>query len=266
MGVGLGWKEAAPQFPYIDGELWNDGVTRSGNTVNFSFNFRLRVRTKGGYWNYAWYLNMKCGNNQVTDKKVKNQSSRNENIAGQDFWYSTFNGTFTGSVQVSGQAQSIPVEVTFHDSKGNWGATQTWNVPIPTASSMSAVRTSVSNITDESASLLGRIDFNGSYSTITGWRLEYGQNSITENNIFKNTTGLSQSWSLSNLSSATYYQYRITVYNSAGFSQSATGSFFTDDSVIGDLIIDGRPTKLLTGYIIRPDGKTQKIKEVRKVT
>lgn len=265
MGVGLGWKEAAPQYPYIDGELWSEGITRSGNRVSFSFNLRLRVRDVTGYWNYAWYVSIKCGNVEVTDKLVKDRVNRNNIIGGQDFWYSAKNGLFSGSIDITGQANSIPVAVTFHDSAGHAGSPQTWNVPIPTASSMSAIRGSVSDISDDSATISGSLNWAGNYSSITKWKLSYGQSGYT-NILPIDTNSLSANWNLTNLESGAYYIYKIEVWSSSGYSQEYTGNFFTEDSTIGHLVIQGQPTKILTGWIIHPDGQTQKIKEIRKVT
>lgn len=265
MGVGLGWKRVAPQFPYVDGEVWNDGISRSGNKISFSFNVRLVLPTSYGYWNYAWYLNIKCGDVEVFDKKVKNLVYRNDFITGVEYWYSTFNGNFTGQITVDGRAQTVPVTVTFHDSNGNWGEPQTWYVPIPTASSMSAVKSTVSVTGPSTADISGWVNSNGAYSTITGWRLSYGINGYNENVLNNDSSALSSNWSLSNLQPATYYMYKIEVWNSAGYSQSYTGNFRTEDNVIGDLVVNGQPIKALTGWIIRPDGQIQRIKEVRKV-
>lgn len=264
MGVALGWKRVAPQFPYVEGQVWNDGITRSGNKVNFIFNFNFRVPTATGYWNYAWYVNVKCGNVQVTDKKIKDQTYKNEKIGGKEYWYGNINGFFTGSIDVSGQATTIPVTLTFHDSAGNWGEPQTWNVSIPAASSMGGVRGSASVSGPESATISASVSSTGAYSTITRWELLYGKGNYSNSQVStQNLT--SMSWRLSDLDPATYYTYRINVQNSSGYSSSYDGTFFTEDSQIGNLVVEGEPAHILSGWIIRPDGQTQRIKEIRKV-
>lgn len=265
MGVALGWKQVAPQFPYVNGEVWNDGVSRSGNKVSFSFNLRLVVPTVSSWWNYAWFVNIKCGDVEVVDKKVKNLVYKNDIITGVEYWYSNMNGNFTGTIDISGQAQTIPVTVTFHDSAGNWGEPQTWYVPIPTASSMGPIKSTITVTGPETVRVKGLVDYNGSYSSITGWTLEYGANRYNEHTLHKDTTALSSTWYLSNLEPSTYYTYKITVNNTAGYTQTYTGNFKTESSEIGRLVLDGEPTKILTGWIIRPDGQTQRIKEIRRV-
>ena len=265
MGVALGWKEIAPQHPYIDGQLWNDSVTRNGNTISFSFNLQAHVRLASGYWNYAWYIDFQCGNVTVRDKLIKSQIYRNDVIGGQDYWYSTNNGNFTGTITVDGQATTIPVQVLFHDSAGNWGNTQTWYVAIPTATPMSAIRSSVSNLEPESARINASVDYNGSYSTITGWKLQYGKDSYYEHTSSSSSSALSHSWNLSGLEPSTYYMYKVSVTNSAGFTQTYSGTFYTASSVIANLLVEGQPTKLVSGYIIRPSGQVQRIKEIRRL-
>ena len=34
MGVALGWQRMYDTTPYVTGQAFNDGVSRSGNTVN----------------------------------------------------------------------------------------------------------------------------------------------------------------------------------------------------------------------------------------
>lgn len=265
MGVPLGWKQVAPQFPYVNGQVWNDGISRSGNKVTFSFNLSLVVPTTNGYWNYAWYVDIKCGSVEVKNKKVKNAVNRNDKIAGIEYWYSTFNGNFNGSITVDGKAQTIPVTVTFHDGADNLGTPQTWDVSIPTASSMGVIKSLVRGLTPESATISANVNSSGSYSTITKWVLSYGQNDYDENVLEKGVSDLNVEWNLSGLNSATYYMYKVQVWNSAGYSETYTGSFRTGDSEIGRLIKEDEPVKILTGWIVRPSGQVQRIKEARKV-
>lgn len=261
MGVSLGQKELAPQSPWIDGELYNDGVSRSGNRVSYSFNLRAWVRSVTGYWNYAWYIDIQCGNNKVSNVKIKNLRYRNDIIGGISYWYSSgAGGNFTGTIDVAGNATTIPVTVTFHDSAGNWGNPQTWNVPIPTASSMGQIRATTSNITDNSVSIGASVDSSGAYASISKWTLN-----INGKTYSKDTSSMSVSWDINNLESGTYYSYIITVYNTAGYSKTYNGSFFTEDSILGYILKDGQPAKVITGYVIYPDGKTSKIQEVKKV-
>lgn len=262
--AGLGWKRVAPQFPYVDGELWDDGVSRTGNNVNFSFNLKLVLPTSQGYWNYAWYVDIECGNVKVQNKKVKNAVNRNIYITGVEYWYSSFNGNFTGQITVDGKASTIPVTVTFHDSAGNWGTPQTWNVPIPTASAMGDIKSSVSVTGPDTATIRGSVDTSGAYSAITKWQLNYGINSYSENEIVNEISSLSSTWNLTSLQPATYYKYKIQVLSNSGYSKTYTGNFRTEDSEIGRLIIDGQPTKILTGWIVQPEG-TKRIKEIRKI-
>lgn len=265
MGVGLGWKEMAPQFPYIDGEVWNDGITRTGNTVSYSFNFKLQVREQYGYWNYAWFVNMSFGGKSVNDKKIKNRVYSNQVIGGTPYWYSNMNGgNFTGTVTVDGKTTSLPFKVKFYDDAGNQGPEVTWNVPIPAASSMSVIRGSSSVLGDDSVTIRGSVDSAGLYSTITKWELGYGKNSYTEHTLTKDTSALSASWTLSGLESATYYKYRLRVSSSSGYSQDYTGTFTTEDSIIGYLVQDGKSPIPLLGYVVSPDGNIKKLKEIRR--
>lgn len=261
MGVSLGQKELAPQSPWIDGELYNDGVSRSGNIVKYSLNLRAWVRSVTGYWNYAWYVDIQCGNNKVSNVKIKNLVYRNDIIGGISYWYSSMaGGNFTGSIQVSGTATTIPVTVTFHDSAGNWGNPQTWNVPIPTASAMSQISSKVSNITENSATIGASVDFSGAYSSISKWTLN-----INGRTLSSEVSTLSKTWNITGLESGTYYPYTVNVYNTSGYSRTYNGSFYTEDSVLGYIIRDGKPVKSITGFIISPDGRTKKITEVEKI-
>lgn len=261
MGVSLGQKELAPQSPWIDGELYNDGVTRSGNTVSYSLNLRAWVRSVTGYWNYAWYIDISCGDNKVQNVKIKNQIYRNTIIGGVSYWYSSMaGGNFTGSIEVSGNATTIPVTVQFHDSAGNWGNPQTWNVPIPTASAMSNLNTQVKNITENSATIQASVDSSGAYSSISNWKLNFNGEVQSSS-----SSKLSKSWGLTELDSGSYYPYTVTVTNTAGYSKSSSGTFYTEDSALGYIMQNGQPAQVITGYVITPDGRNRKIQEIKKI-
>lgn len=267
MATALEWKELAPQLPYIDGQLIVDSISRDNyNNVTFSVNLKAHVRMATGYWNYAWFVNMQCGNIVWNDCKLKNRvNGGGVVIGGADYWFSTFNGNFKGTIKVNTFASSIPIKVTFHDDVGNWGATQTWNVSIPAPTNVSGVRASVSNITPNTATVTATVQDMGAYAVPQSWVLRYGKYSTNENTkTITSNVGKTYNFNLTGLEAGTNYQYRVTFTNSAGLANSSPTQFFTtEDDVIGYLVESGR-TRALTGWIIYPDGQRKKISKVRR--
>lgn len=264
MGVALGWQRMYDSKPYISGMAWNDGVSRSGNTVSYSINFCLKLESPTAYWDYLWYVDMQIGNNTSNGRKVKNSTASRQIIGGREYYQSTFNGNFTGSTTVSGKASSISLRVYFHDSIGNHGQSKYWNIPIPQATSMDNIIYSVSDIDTSTATINSRVTKTGDYSTITSWKLEYGIDSYSEHVITRSGNNLSQEWNLTDLIPNSLYSYRLTVENSAGYSKQATGTFRTLEEDIGAKITSDEQ-KSLIGYVITPDGRKRKIKEIRTV-
>lgn len=264
MGVALGWQRMYDSTPYVTGQAFNDGVSRSGNTVNYSVNFCLKLESPTAYWDYIWYVDMQIGNHVSNGRKVKNSTASRRRIGGREYYQSTFNGNFTGSIDVDGKASSISLRVYFHDSKGNHGQSKYWNIPIPRATSMDDIIYSVSNIDTSSATINSRITKAGDYSTITNWRLEYGINNYNENIVNRSGNNLSQTWNLTNLTPNTPYKYRLTVTSSSGYSKQATGTFWTLEEDIGARITEDSEQALIA-YVITPDGKRRKIKEIRRI-
>ena len=261
MGVGLGWQEMAPQIPYIDGEAYNDGISRSGNNVSFSFNLKLRVRNANGYWNYGWLVDMQCGNIVSNNRRVKDYIyGYIQYIGGWEFWQSTYNGNFTGTITVGGKDSYITLSAQFHDEVGNWGERRYWNVGIPTATSMDNIKASVSNVTISEGTISGSITSKGSYSTITKWQ-------ITCNNQTKTLDGDNMSFTATfdNLDSETTYPYTIQVWSSTGYTKTYSGSFKTKEDTIGYILNAGDPARLIAGWVIRPDGTKQKTRKIRTV-
>ena len=261
MGVGLGWREMAPQFPYIDGQAFKDSLTRDNdNKLDFSFNLCMHVRTRNGWWDYGWFVNMECGSVVSNDRKVKDQVWYDQIIAGVDYYQSVFNGNFTGSTYVGGKDTYIPLKATFHDTAGNWGVQQVWNVEIPRASSMGSVRSSVSNVGTNGATISASVNSTGAYAKITRWEITCG-------GVTRSGTGntLNFSATFDNLRADTNYRYRVKVWNSAGFEESAEGSFKTDVDIIGYIVVDGKPVRVLTGYVITKEGGAKRINRIRKV-
>lgn len=264
MGVPLGWQRMHNSIPYIQGLAWNDGVSRSGNTVSYSVNLCMKVERPGGYWDYDWFVDMQIGSNVSNNRKVKGNTSWHQIIGGREYYQSSFNGNFTGSVGVSGKATVIQLRAQFHDSHGNRGPNVYWNIPIPTASSMSNIQHSVTNINTESATINAAINNAGNYSSITSWKLEYGINSYGENTKTSSQNVLNKIWNLTNLTPDKTYKYRITVNSSSGYQKQATGVFKTLEEDIGYRLADGATDNLI-GWIIPPDGRKLKIKEIRRV-
>lgn len=239
MGVGLGWQRMHSSNPYISGQAWSDKVTRSGNNVSYSLNLCMKVEKASGYWDYVWYVDMQVGSNTSNNRKVKNNTSWHQIIGGKEYYQSTFNGNFTGSVNVSGKATSIQLRAQFHDSNGNRGPNVYWNVPIPAATSMDDIKKEVSGVGSDIASISAKVTKTGNYSTITSWKLEYGVRNYSENVKTISGNNLSINWLLENLLADTNYKYRITVSNSSGYSKQATGAFRTEEEVIGYRVTKG---------------------------
>lgn len=239
MGVGLGWQRMHSSNPYISGQAWSDNVTRSGNTVSYSLNLCMKVEKASGYWDYVWYVDMQVGSNVSDNRKVKNSTSWHQIIGGREYYQSTFNGNFTGSINVSGKATSIQLRAQFHDSHGNRGPNVYWNVPIPAATSMDDIKKEVSGVGSDIASISAKVTKTGNYSTITSWKLEYGVRNYSENVKTISGNNLSVNWLLENLLADTNYKYRITVSNSSGYSKQATGAFRTEEEVIGYRVTKG---------------------------
>lgn len=265
MGKALGWQRMCDLYPYIDGQTFQDGLSRdNANHVSFNFNLCLKTPTYGAYWNYAWFVDMGCGNIVSNNRKVKDLVYYNKVIQGIEYYQSAFNGNFTGTITVDGKATTIALNAKFHDSAGHQGGVKTWQVPIPTASAMSNISISATGITETEATIRGSITSKGNYATITQWRLEYGVNNYNEHTLNMNGDVSSRTWDISNLTPDTTYKYRITVWNSAGYSKQATGTFKTIEETIG-YIITTSSTKKIKGWVIKPDGTKNKIKNVRKV-
>lgn len=264
MGVALGWQRMYDSFPYITGQAFNDGISRSGNRVNYSINFCLKLESPWAYWDYLWYVDMQIGNHVSDGRKVKNNTAPRRVIGGQEFYQSTFNGNFTGSIDVSGKASTITLRVYFHDSIGNHGQSKYWNIPIPRATSMDNIIHSVSGIDTSIATITSKVTKAGDYSTITSWKLEYGINNYNEHVINRVGNNLSQIWNLDNLVPNTLYKYRLTVTSSSDYSKQATGTFRTLEEDIGAKIVTDSK-KSLIGYVITADGRKRKIKEIRRI-
>lgn len=265
MGKALGWQRMCDIYPYIDGQAFQDGLSRdNANHVTFSFNLCMKTPTYLAYWNYAWYVDMTCGNISSNNRLVKDQVYYNQVIQGQEFYQSVYNGNFTGTITVDGKATTIQLVTKFHDSAGNQGGHIAWYVPIPTATDPSNISVATSNITEETATIKGTITSKGNYATITRWRLEYGIDNVTENTQDQDGDALSRTWNLSNLTPDTTYKYRLTVWNSAGYSKQATGTFKTLEETIGYIITESS-IKKIKGWVIKPDGTKSKIKNIRKV-
>lgn len=264
MGVGLGWQRMHSSNPYISGQAWSDKVTRSGNSVSYSLNLCMKVEKASGYWDYVWYVDMQVGSNTSNNRKVKNNTSWHQIIGGKEYYQSTFNGNFTGSINVSGKETSIKLRAQFHDSNGNRGPNVYWNVPIPAATSMDDIKATVSDIDTTEATISAAITKAGNYSTISSWKLEYGVSDYGENVKTISGNNLSAIWLLDNLTPDKNYKYRITVSSSSGYSKQYTGVFRTLEEVIG-YKVDDLGEEELTGWIIYSDGVKKKIKEIRKV-
>lgn len=265
MGVALGWQRMHNSNPYILGQAWNDKVTRLGNTVSYSLNLSMKVGSVTGYWDYLWYVDMQIGSNTSSNRKVKNSTAWHQVIGGREFYQSTFNGNFTGTTTVSGKASSIRLRVQFHDSYGNRGPNVYWDVPIPAATSMDDIKKEISGVGSDIASISAKVTKTGNYSTITSWKLEYGVMNYSENVKTISGNNLSVNWSLENLLADTNYKYRITVINSSGYSKQVTGIFRTQEEVIGYRFTNNDRSDELVGWIIYPDGRKKKIKEIRRV-
>lgn len=265
MGVALGWQRMHNSNPYILGQAWNDKVTRLGNTVSYSLNLSMKVGSVTGYWDYLWYVDMQIGSNTSSNRKVKNSTAWHQVIGGREFYQSTFNGNFTGTTTVSGKASSIRLRAQFHDSYGNRGPNVYWDVPIPAATSMDDIKKEISGVGSDIASISAKVTKTGNYSTITSWKLEYGVMNYSENVKTISGNNLSVNWSLENLLADTNYKYRITVINSSGYSKQVTGIFRTQEEVIGYRFTNNDRSDELVGWIIYPDGRKKKIKEIRRV-
>lgn len=268
MGQALGWRRMAPQYPYVDGQAFLDGVSRNNsNGVWYSFNLCMHVPTYRGYWNYAWYVDMQVGNNVSNGRLVKARHYGSRlNIQGIDYYQSSYNGNFEGWVGVGGKDTTITLRATFHDSAGNWGNNEYWTVGIPTASAPSRVSLSTSNIATDSATLRGDITHRGNYTTITRWRLEWGKtNRFTNQLNYDNHDDMNHSWTISGLESDTTYLYRITVWNSAGYASYTDGTFKTLRDDIAYKVVSGEDPKLMYGWVIKPDGTRYKITKIRTV-
>lgn len=266
MGRSLGWQRMCDIYPYIDGQAFQDGLSRdNANHVSFDFNLCMKTPTYLAYWNYTWYVDMACGNITANDRKVKDKVGYNQVIQGIEYYQSVFNGNFGGTITVDGKATVIPLRARFHDSAGNAGGWITWNVPIPTATSMSNISSSASNIMEETATIKASITSKGNYSTITRWRLEYGVSNYTEHTLDIDGDSNSRTWNLTGLTPDITYKYRITVWNSAGYTKQTTGSFKTIEETIG-YIITTNSVKKIKGWVIKSDGTKKKIKNIRKVS
>lgn len=264
MGVALGWQRMHNSVPYISGNAWNDGVSRNGNTVSYSINLCMKVERPYGYWDYSWFVDMQIGSNVSNNRKVKGDTGWHKTIGGKEYYQSTYNGNFTGSTSVSGKATSIQLRAQFSDSHGNRGPNVYWNIPIPQASSMSNIASSVTNIETDRATINASINNKGNYSSITSWKLEYGINNYTEHTITASGDVMSKSWNLTDLLADTQYRYRVTVYSSSGYSKEYTGTFRTEEEIIAHKITETETLDLI-GYVITPDGRQRKIKRIEKV-
>lgn len=265
MGKALGWQRMCDVYPYIDGQAFQDGLSRdNANHVSFDFNLCMKTPTYLAYWNYAWYVDMHCGGIESNGRQVKELVYYNKVIQGIEFYQSTFNGNFKGTITVDGKASTIALSTHFHDSAGNQGGWITWNVPIPTATEPSNISAGVSGITEETATIKGTITSKGNYATITRWTLEYGVNSYDEHTSNQDGDAKTRTWGLAGLIPDTTYKYRITVWNSAGYSKQTTGTFKTIEETIGYIITEDF-TKQIKGWVIKPDGTKNKIKNIRKV-
>lgn len=267
MGYSLGWQRMIDANPYIDGTVWNDGISRNNaNVVSYSFNFCCHVVKSTGYWNYAWYVNMACGNNVSNDRLVKaRHSGSNLRIGGIDYYQSNYNGNFTGSIGVGGKETQIVVRCTFHDSAGNWGWDCYWGCGIPTASSMSKVKVSATNITEDSARLSGSITGKGNYSAITKWRLEYGKNAYNEHTLDIDGDAMSRNWDISGLEDDTTYKYHITCWNSAGYVEWTEGTFKTKEKKIAYKVVEDILPQVAQIWVVRPDVPNKRVKYIQRV-
>ena len=261
MGYGLGWQRVAPQNPYIDGEPFVDGLSRSLNTLSFSYNARLHVVKPTGYWNYGWFLDMQCGNIISDNRLVKPRTGgRNWVIGGVDYWQSTYNGNFNGTINIGGKDTYTTLRMTFHDDVGNWGGATYWNVSIPTATAMSNISHEVTHIDAENATISGKITSKGNYSKITRWEI------TCNGQTFSTTSDVDNfSHTFTGLDSKTRYTYTVKVWSSSGYSKSASGAFTTLQDEIGYLLVDGEPVKLLLGWVVTPDGRKRRIKRIKTV-
>lgn len=264
MGVALGWQRMYTSKPYIAGMAWNDGVSRVGNVVTYSINFCMKLESSTAYWDYVWYVDMEIGSNSSYGRKVKDNTSYHKVIGGREYYQSTFNGNFTGTLTVSGKATTIQLKARFTDSFGNIGPWCYWNVPIPSATSMDDIKSEVSDIDTDSATVSAAITKAGDYSTISSWKIDYGIDSYDENTNTKSVSDLSVDWALSNLTPNSDYRYKITVTSTSGYQKVYEGTFKTLEEAIGYRVTSSSQDELI-GWIIYPDGSRNKIKEIRKV-
>lgn len=263
--ASLGWQRMCNIYPYVEGQAFSDSVSRSGNRINYSINLCMTTKTYRAYWNYAWYVDMQIGSNVSNNRQVKAMHyGSNLVIQGQEFYQSVFNGNFNGYVDISGKESYITLRAFFHDSAGNNGDNVYWNIPIPAATPIIGLKSNVSNVETENATISASLDRKGDYSSITRWRLEYGVNDYSENIKESSEDSKTQSWNLTDLVSDTTYRYRVTVWNSAGYSSTTTGTFKTEEDKLG-YIIKPESTKFLRAWIIKPDGTRKKVKAIRKV-
>lgn len=257
--ANLGWQRMCNIYPYIDGQAFSDSITRTGNTINYSINLGLMTPTYKAYWNYAWYVDMQVGNNVSNGRQVKEMVYYNQIIQGNVYYQSTFNGNFTGSIGISGKEDHITLRAYFHDSFGNHGHNTYWNIPIPQATPIMGLESSVSDIQPDSATITAKINDKGSYATITRWRLECNGQTYDSD-----TDTMSTEWTLTDLEPDTSYDYKITVWNSTGYDSTYDGKFKTLEDIVG-YIITPESTKEIKGWIIEPNGNKRKIKNIRKV-
>lgn len=262
--ASLGWQRMCNIYPYIEGQAFIDSISREGNRVNYSINLCMKTDTYKAYWNYAWYVDMQVGGNVSNGRQVKPiHYGSNQIIQGKEFYQSTYNGNFNGSIDVSGRESQITLRAFFHDSFGNTGHNVYWSIGIPQATPITGQKSSVSAITPESATISSTIDRKGDYSSITRWRLEYGVDdygTVLESG----EDTMAKSWDIAGLEPDTTYRYRVTVWNSAGYESKVENTFKTLEDTIG-YIITQESTKLARVWIIKPDGTKKKVKEVRKV-
>lgn len=261
MGYAAGSQNFSGGYtPYVDGTLWVDQISRTGNSVYFSVNVSAHVvGSSQAYWNWPWYVDCICG--PVVWRAAKLKPRTNGPIAGIENWLSINAGdNFRGTVSVGGQDTSIVMSTTFDDGAGHRGPTRYWRISIPAATPMSDISASVSAIDTTSATITGSVAWKGDYSKITKW-------AITCNGQTRTLSGDNMSYSVPflNLEPDTNYNYKIQVWNSSGFTKTYSGSFKTKEDEIGYLVIEDQPVKVLTGWVITPDGKKSKIRRIATV-
>lgn len=231
--------------PNVTGRLWIDSVTRSANTVSYTFNVSAYSTSSGAWWNDPWFIDAWVNNDQKKDNAMLKPSTSGT-IGSTEYWLTSNNSHITGTTSVGvPYATTIPVRVVPLYTWNYWGmgTDVTWNVSVPTAEGTITAPTiscGIRNIGVDRATIYGSITTNPS----SWWRIHlYDTGGAWQTY----TTGSEVSYTKTGLAHNTTYNmyYQTTNYGDREGSGLVAKSFTTSGNA--PTINSVNPTTTRTG-------------------